>query len=83
LFNYVGQIESFVGYTVCENNKKVESLRTQLIVLFGLLIVVMSLFLSFAGYSRAQEAMRSLQTELLLEKLEGDMAAANVYLDQF
>lgn len=88
MFNYVGQIESFVEYTVCENNKKVEikimkSLRTQLIVLFGLLIVVMSLFLSFAGYSRAQEAMRSLQTELLLEKLEGDMAAANVYLDQF
>ena len=60
-----------------------KSLRTQLIVLFGLLIIVMSFSISRAGYDRAYEAMRDLQTELLLQKLEGDIEAANVYLEHY
>ena len=59
------------------------SLRTQLIAFFGILIIVVSVAISFIGYNRAHEAMNSLQIELLNEKLSGDIEAANIYLEHF
>jgi len=59
------------------------SLRMQLIVFFGLLIIVVSFAISFIGYNRAHEAMNSLQIKLLHEKLSGDIEAANIYLKHY
>jgi len=60
-----------------------KSLRIQLIVIFGLLVVVTAFGVSFISFSRAQEGMKTLQTELLLQKLRGDIEAANVYLERY
>jgi len=59
------------------------SLRTQLITFFGILVTVVCVAISFFGYNRAHNAMKSLEIELLTEKLSGDIEAAHLYVEHY
>lgn len=59
------------------------SIKTKLVIYFSCLIIFITTVISFWGYNKAAEGMRNLEERLLSEKLTGDIAAANQYVENY
>ncbi|SNS75317.1 methyl-accepting chemotaxis protein [Anaerovirgula multivorans] len=60
-----------------------KSIKTKLILYFCCLIVLIAVAISSLGYYRASEGMKNLEERLLNEKLDGDIGAAKMYLENY
>lgn len=60
-----------------------KSIKFKLIVYFGILILLSSLAIGTLAYLSGTNGMEDLQRQMLIEKLEGDIASANNYLEVF
>ena len=60
-----------------------KSIKIKLIVYFGILILLSSLAIGTLAYFSGTGGMKDLQSQMLIEKLEGDIASANNYLEVF
>ncbi len=59
------------------------SIRMRLVLYFGILVVLCSLSLGISGFISGFNGMGHLQSQMLTDKLEGDIASANQYLTNF
>lgn len=59
------------------------SIKIELIVYFGILILLSSVAIGGLAHYNGAKGMGDLQTQILVDKLEGDIASANYYLDVF
>lgn len=60
-----------------------KSIKIRLIFYFGILVLLSSIALGVLGIISGLNGMRDLQSQMLTDKLEGDMASANQYLQNF
>ena len=60
-----------------------KSIKVKLIVYFGVIILVVSLSIGSLSYYNGTRGMSELQTQMLVDKLEGDIASANYYFSNF
>ncbi|HHX59536.1 MAG TPA: methyl-accepting chemotaxis protein [Epulopiscium sp.] len=60
-----------------------KSIRTRLVLYFGVLVFLSSLILGVLGFVSGFNGMNNLQSQMLTDKLKGDIASAHQYLNNF
>ena len=62
---------------------KIKSISTKLVVYFGIIILLSSLTVGVLGFVSSTRGMKDIQSQMLMDKLRGDIASAEQYLDNF
>lgn len=60
-----------------------KSIKIKLIAYFGVIILLSSLAIGTLSYFSATKGMSDIQSQMLVDKLEGDIASANYYFSRF
>jgi methyl-accepting chemotaxis protein len=60
-----------------------KSIKTKLIVYFGVIILISSLAIGTLGYFGGTRGMSDIQSQMLVDKLDGDISSANYYFSRF
>ncbi|MTI68037.1 MAG: methyl-accepting chemotaxis protein [Firmicutes bacterium] len=60
-----------------------KSIKTKLIIYFGLLLIITTVTISAIGFINSLEGMKELQTQLLNKKLKADIASADMYVKDY
>lgn len=60
-----------------------KSLKTKLILYFGSVLLIFSLFMGLVSYVNSMAGMANIQKQMLLDKIEGDLASSTYYFRNF
>ncbi len=60
-----------------------KSIKVKLVVYFGILVFISSFMLGVVGFTNGFNGLTDLQSHMLTDKLEGDIASAHQYLKNF